>query len=67
MQKYQCKLGWVPVGTICWTYDSNTFGIDYGSTRFDLGYASAIATVLFLLMMGGANLLVRSFLRKLGE
>lgn len=40
--------------------------IDYGSTRFDLGYASAIATVLFLLMLG-ANLLVRSFLRKLGE
>lgn len=40
--------------------------IDYGSTRFDLGYASAIATVLFLIMMG-ANLIVRSFLRKLGD
>ena len=40
--------------------------IDYGSTRFDLGYASAIATILFLIMMS-ANLFVRSFLRKLGE
>ena len=26
--------------------------LDYGSTRFDMGYASAIATVLFLLMVG---------------
>jgi len=40
--------------------------IDYGSTRFDLGYASAIATILFLIMMS-ANLFVRSFLRKLGD
>ena len=40
--------------------------IDYGSTRFELGYASAIATLLFLIMMG-ANLLVRNILRKVGE
>ncbi len=40
--------------------------IDYGSTRFDLGYASAIATILFLIMMS-ANLFVRSFLRRLGD
>lgn len=40
--------------------------IDYGSVRFDLGYASAIATVLFLIMIG-ANVVVRNFLRKLGE
>ncbi|VEU82812.1 carbohydrate ABC transporter permease [Acholeplasma hippikon] len=40
--------------------------IDYGSIRFDLGYASAIATVLFLIMIG-ANVLVRNFLRRLGE
>ena len=26
--------------------------LDYGSTRFDMGYASAIATILFLLMVG---------------
>lgn len=40
--------------------------IDYGSTRFDLGYASAIATLLFLIMMT-ANIAVRSILRKVGE
>jgi multiple sugar transport system permease protein len=40
--------------------------IDYGSTRFDLGYASAIATLLFLIMMG-TNIAVRSILRKVGE
>lgn len=40
--------------------------IDYGATRFDLGYASAIATILFVIMMS-ANLLVRSFLRRLGD
>ena len=37
--------------------------IDYGSTRFDLGYASAIATLLFLIMMS-ANIIVRSILKK---
>ncbi|MCR3905418.1 MAG: sugar ABC transporter permease [Tenericutes bacterium] len=40
--------------------------IDYGSTRFDLGYASAIATILFLIMMT-TNLVVRAILRKVGE
>ena len=40
--------------------------IDYGSTRFELGYASAIATLLFLIMMS-ANLIVRSILRRVGE
>lgn len=40
--------------------------IDYGSTRFDLGYASAIATLLFLIMMA-TNIAVRSILRKVGE
>lgn len=40
--------------------------IDYGSTRFDLGYASAIATLLFLIMMT-TNIVVRSILRKVGE
>ena len=38
---------------------------DYGSTRFEMGYASAIATILFL-MMGGCNLLVNKLLRKVG-
>lgn len=40
--------------------------IDYGSIRFDLGYASAIATVLFVIMIL-ANVLVRKILRRVGE
>lgn len=39
---------------------------DYGYLRFDLGYASTISTVLFLLMMG-ANRLVGRMLRKVGQ
>lgn len=40
--------------------------LDYGSTRFDMGYASAIATVLFLLMVG-TNQIVQRILRRVGE
>lgn len=40
--------------------------LDYGSTRFEMGYASAIATVLFLLMVG-TNKLVQRILRRVGE
>ncbi len=40
--------------------------LDYGSTRFEMGYASAIATVLFLLMVG-SNKLVQKLLRRVGE
>lgn len=40
--------------------------LDYGSTRLDMGYASAIATVLFLLMVG-TNKLVQHLLRRVGE
>ena len=40
--------------------------LDYGSTRFEMGYASAIATVLFLLMIG-TNKLVQRVLRRVGE
>ena len=40
--------------------------LDYGSTRFEMGYASAIATVLFLLMIG-TNKLVQRFLGRVGE
>lgn len=39
--------------------------IDYGTVRYDLGYASAIATILFLIMMT-TNLVVRQILRKIG-
>lgn len=38
---------------------------DYGGQRYELGYASAIATVLFFMMVG-ANLLVTKLLRKVG-
>ena len=40
--------------------------IDYGTVRYDLGYASAIATVLFIIMMT-TNLIVRAILRRVGE
>ncbi len=40
--------------------------LDYGTVRFEMGYASAIATVLFLLMVG-TNLLVQRLLRRVGE
>ncbi|MEK5447818.1 MULTISPECIES: carbohydrate ABC transporter permease [Paenibacillus] len=40
--------------------------IDFGTTRFEMGYASAIATVLFLIMVA-TNLLVQKLLRKVGE
>lgn len=39
---------------------------DYGGIKFDLGYASAIATVLFVLMLV-SNLLVQRLLSKVGQ
>ena len=40
--------------------------IDFGTTRFEMGYASSIATVLFIIMVG-TNLIVQKLLRKVGE
>jgi multiple sugar transport system permease protein len=40
--------------------------MDYGQTRFEMGYASAIAVVLFLLMVG-SNKLIQKLLRRVGE
>ncbi|MBW5445246.1 ABC transporter permease subunit [Cohnella sp. CFH 77786] len=40
--------------------------MDYGTIRFEMGYASSIATVLFLIMIG-TNLLTQKLLRKVGE
>lgn len=40
--------------------------LDYGTVRLEMGYASAIATVLFLLMVG-SNQLVQKLLRRVGE
>ena len=40
--------------------------MDYGSIRMEMGYASAIATVLFVFMIL-ANSLVRKILRRVGS
>ena len=40
--------------------------LDYGSTRLDMGYASAIATILFLLMVG-TNKMIQKLLGRVGE
>lgn len=40
--------------------------VDYGTIRFEMGYASAIATVLFILMLG-TNLVVQKLLKRVGE
>jgi multiple sugar transport system permease protein len=39
--------------------------IDVGNLRFEMGYASAIATILFAMMLG-SNLLVQKLLRRVG-
>lgn len=40
--------------------------MDYGNIRFEMGYASAIATVLFVLMVG-INKLVNIFIGRIGK
>lgn len=39
---------------------------DFGNVRYEMGYASAIATVLFMIMMV-ANILVQKVLRRVGQ
>lgn len=39
--------------------------IDYGTVRYDIGYACAIATVLFLIMIV-CNNLIQKMLRRVG-
>ena len=39
--------------------------VDYGGMRFEMGYASAIATILFLVMIN-TNKAVQAFLRRVG-
>ena len=39
---------------------------DYGGTRFEMGYASAIATILFLIMVI-SNLVIKRLISKVGE
>ena len=38
---------------------------DYGSQRYEIGYSSAIATILFLVMIG-SNMIVKKALSKVG-
>jgi len=40
--------------------------IDFGSIRFEMGYASAIATILFFMMLG-SNKVVQALLKKVGS
>lgn len=40
--------------------------IDFGTIRFEMGYASALATILFIMMLG-TNLIVQKWLRKVGD
>lgn len=40
--------------------------VDYGSTRFEMGYASAIATLLFLIMVL-TNELIKKFINHVGQ
>jgi len=65
------------VGAICTAlcgFPSSQFAVhtimnhmeDYGGARYEMGYASAIATVLFLLMLG-SNFLVRKIISKVGQ
>jgi multiple sugar transport system permease protein len=39
--------------------------MDFGSIRFEMGYASAIATLLFIIMVG-TNKIIQRMLRKVG-
>ena len=39
---------------------------DYGNIRFEMGYASAIATILFFIMLI-SNIIVQKILRKVGD
>ncbi|QVK18357.1 sugar ABC transporter permease [Mycoplasmatota bacterium] len=40
--------------------------MDYGGMRFEMGYASAIATILFMIMLA-SNIVVQKFLRRVGS
>ncbi len=40
--------------------------IDYGTTRFEMGYASAIATLLFIISIA-ANIYIKKLISKVGE
>ena len=39
---------------------------DYGNVRFEMGYASAVATILFVIMVG-LNEIIQKLLQKVGS
>jgi multiple sugar transport system permease protein len=39
---------------------------DYGGSRYEIGYSSAIAVVLFVIMIG-ANMVVKKVISKVGS
>ena len=39
---------------------------DYGTTRYEIGYSSAIAVILFIVMLG-ANSIIKKALSKVGQ
>ncbi len=51
------------VNYCCWTLQHHLG--EYGNVRWEIGYASAISFILFLLMFG-SNLLIKKLLSKLG-
>ena len=56
--------GFPSVDYSCWTITHHLD--DYGGTRWEVGYASAIAVLLFAMMIG-ANMLVHKMLSKVGQ
>ncbi len=56
--------GFPSVDYCCWTITHHLD--DYGGTRWEVGYASAIAVLLFAMMLG-ANMLVHKLLSKVGQ
>lgn len=56
--------GFPSVDYCCWTITHHLD--DYGGTRWETGYASAIAVLLFAMMVG-ANMLVQKLLSKVGQ
>ncbi len=63
-----------PVITAVFGFPTSNYGLhtlihhmeDYGNTRFEMGYASTIAVILFVLMVT-CNTIIQRILRKVGE
>ena len=53
-------------GSYIYTQDGKDHLEDHGTIRYEMGYACAIATVLFLMMLL-SNMAIQRLLRKVGE